>query len=152
MIGASFRKNNLSCAQEHLTDGLKIDMKLRIANKSVRFRILRSEVTKLIETGHIEETIFLGPGSDSAFSYTLETRSGLSNPQLKYEGCKVTVCIPIEEARIWAKSDQVGIYETLKLGVNGVVDLIVEKDFACLDRSDADNQDTFVNPQLAAAC
>jgi hypothetical protein len=28
----------------------------------------------------------------------------------------------------------------------------IEKDFACLDLSDAENHDTFPNPQIEAAC
>ena len=38
------------------------------------------------------------------------------------------------------------------LGSNEGPDIIVEKDFACLDLSDADNHDTFPNPQLGAVC
>ena len=33
-------------------------MKLRIKGNSLRLRVSRSEVTRLIDTGHIEETIF----------------------------------------------------------------------------------------------
>lgn len=32
------------------------------------------------------------------------------------------------------------------------LELILEKDFACLDRSDADNHDTFPNPFIGASC
>jgi hypothetical protein len=32
------------------------------------------------------------------------------------------------------------------------LNVIVEKDFACLDLSDAENEDTFQNPELGAAC
>lgn len=32
------------------------------------------------------------------------------------------------------------------------LELILEKDFACLDRSDADNHDTFPNPLIGASC
>ena len=35
---------------------------------------------------------------------------------------------------------------------NRSLDLIVEKDFACLDLSDADNEDTFPNPNSGAIC
>lgn len=51
----------------------------------------------------------------------------------------------------WAQSDQVGIYVTLDLGLHGNLDLVVEKDFACMDLSDADNLDTFPNPKIAGS-
>jgi hypothetical protein len=35
---------------------------------------------------------------------------------------------------------------------NRSLDLIVEKDFACLDLSDADNEDTFPNPLVGTTC
>jgi len=35
---------------------------------------------------------------------------------------------------------------TVDVGPRGTLDLIVEKDFACLDGSDADNLETFANP------
>jgi hypothetical protein len=33
-----------------------------------------------------------------------------------------------------------------------LLSLAIEKDFACLDHNDAENEDTFPNPNLAAAC
>jgi hypothetical protein len=48
--------------------------------------------------------------------------------------------------------NQVGIYATVDRGENGTLNLVVEKDFACLDLSDADNLDTFPNPELGAVC
>ena len=46
----------------------------------------------------------------------------------------------------------VGIAEEISLGPLGSLFLLVEKDFACLDRSDEDNQDTFANPHAGATC
>jgi hypothetical protein len=43
-------------------------------------------------------------------------------------------------------TDQVGIAEDISLGSLGSLALLIEKDFACLDRSEEDNQDTFPNP------
>jgi hypothetical protein len=47
---------------------------------------------------------------------------------------------------------QIGIYSAVNLGGREMLDVIVEKDFACLDLSDADNHDTFPNPQIGAVC
>ena len=47
---------------------------------------------------------------------------------------------------------EVGVYTTLDMGSAGSLEVAVEKDFACLDRSDEDNCDTFANPHLGATC
>jgi hypothetical protein len=47
---------------------------------------------------------------------------------------------------------EVGIYATVNLGHTGSLDVMIEKDFACLDRSDAENVDTFTNPNAATVC
>jgi hypothetical protein len=44
------------------------------------------------------------------------------------------------------QDSQVGVYTTVDIPPEGLLDLIVEKDFACLDQSDEDNTDTFPNP------
>ena len=49
-------------------------------------------------------------------------------------------------------TDQVGIAEDISLGELGALTLLIEKDFACLDRSDEDNKDTFANPNVSAQC
>jgi hypothetical protein len=127
-------------------------MKLRIGGNSIRLRILRSEVAKLIEGGRIAETIYLGSSDESAVTYALETESESNAVRLRYESSEIAIVLPKAEARSWAETERVGIYATVDVGAHGTVNLIVEKDFACLDLSDAENQDTFPNPQLGAAC
>jgi hypothetical protein len=38
------------------------------------------------------------------------------------------------------------------MGPAGSLEIVVENDFACLDRSDEDNSDAFANPHAGAAC
>ena len=64
----------------------------------------------------------------------------------------MTVLIPADQANAWGVTDQVGIAEDISLGNLGSLALLIEKDFACLDRSDEDNQDTFPNPNAGAKC
>jgi hypothetical protein len=45
----------------------------------------------------------------------------------------------------------VGVYGRLYVW-NGELMLLVEKDFACLDGTNADNDDTFSNPNIGIAC
>lgn len=127
-------------------------MKLRIGGNSIRLRILRSEVARLIEGGRIAETVYLGAGDESSLTYALESESESSAVRLRYESSEIAIVLPKDEARSWAETERVGIYATVDVGAHGTLNLIVEKDFACLDLSDAENQDTFPNPQLGAAC
>jgi hypothetical protein len=60
--------------------------------------------------------------------------------------------VPDTKIKTWACSEEVGVYAEMTLGDDRVLSVTIEKDFACLDRSDADNEDTFPNPILAAAC
>jgi len=53
---------------------------------------------------------------------------------------------------MWADSDNIGVYADVSLDDEQVLSVAIEKDFACLDRSDAENEDTFPNPNLAAVC
>jgi hypothetical protein len=64
----------------------------------------------------------------------------------------VAVLIPADQANTWIVTDQIGIAAEIKLGERGSLALLIEKDFACLDRSDEENEDTFVNPNSGATC
>jgi hypothetical protein len=121
-------------------------MKLRIKGNSLRLRLTRSEVVKLLDIGHIEETIHFGPDEQSRLTYCLQVEPDLTSATLRYQRPEVVVVLPTKEATTWAQDNQVGMYATVDVGPRGTLDLIVEKDFACLDGSDADNLDTFPNP------
>jgi hypothetical protein len=62
------------------------------------------------------------------------------------------VIVPKSNVLAWGTSDQVGIYHTIDLGLRGSLEVVLEKDFACLDLSDAENEDTFPNPSAGAIC
>ncbi len=125
-------------------------MKLRLKSDTVRFRTTRSEVGTLISTGRLEEKIEFAEGSGS-FTYAIVLESSASAVGIQHASSTITLVVPAAEARSWAQSDAVGIYATVE-GRVGPLDLILEKDFACLDRSDANNHDTFPNPSAEAVC
>ena len=47
---------------------------------------------------------------------------------------------------------EVGVYAALEMGQAGSLEVVVEKDFACVDRSDNENSDAFPNPHAGATC
>jgi len=125
-------------------------MKLRIKSNTVRFRTTRSEVATLISTGRLEEKIEFVEGGGE-FTYAIVLKSDADVVGIQHASSTITLVVPAAEARSWAESDAVGIYTTVE-GRVGALDLILEKDFACLDRSDEDNRDTFPHPLTDAIC
>jgi hypothetical protein len=127
-------------------------MKLRIKGDSLRLRVSRSEVEKLLAGDCLEETIHFTPERVAKFTYALQQETSLSRPTVQYSRNKVTILIPAEQANAWGTTDQVGIAEEISLGNLGSLALLIEKDFACLDRNEGDNEDAFPNPNAGTEC
>jgi hypothetical protein len=127
-------------------------MKLRIKGNSLRLRISRSEVVRLLAGDCLEETIRFAAELSAKFTYALQLEPSLSMPTVQYTESRVAILIPADQANVWGVTDQVGIAEDISLGALGSLALLIEKDFACLDRSDEDNQDTFANPNAGIKC
>jgi hypothetical protein len=100
----------------------------------------------------VAETLQSASDAAARFTYALERDPSVATPTVRYAAAEVTVLIPADQALTWCLPDQVGIVENISLGSQGSLDLIVGTDFACLDRSDEDSQDTFSNPTAGAAC
>jgi hypothetical protein len=127
-------------------------MKLRIKGDSLRLRVSRSEVAKLLVGDCVEETIHFGQQEDAKLTYALQQDPSVNRPTVRYTQNRVAVLVPSDQANMWCVTDQVGIAEDIHLGNLGSLALLLEKDFACVDRSDEDNHDTFPNPIIGAAC
>jgi hypothetical protein len=127
-------------------------MKLRIKGDSLRLRVSRSEVARLLEGDGLEETIHFAPETAARFTYALQPEPSVSRPIVRYADNRVTILIPADQANAWGAGDQVAIAEDIGLGSIGFLALLIEKDFACLDRSEDDNQDTFPNPNAGTKC
>lgn len=127
-------------------------MKVRMKSNSLRLRVSRSEVEELLITGRIEETIWLGLEPSSQLTFVLEHNEAVSAMALRSALPEIAIVVPTQEAWKWRNTDQVGIYATAVHGLRGPLQLLVEKDFACLDRSDEENSDTFPHPMAGAHC
>jgi hypothetical protein len=120
-------------------------MKLRIKENSMRLRISPSDLKRLLTTGRIEEVIYFGPEPDAKLTYAVEQAASNGEITVRYRPQEVTVVLPTENIRKWAQGDEVGIYGAFNAG-RKQLDWAIEKDFACLDREEG-NEDTFANPQ-----
>jgi len=127
-------------------------MKLRIKGNSLRVRVSRSEVARLLAGDALEDTVHFTPEGRAKFTYALQQDRRLGRPAVQYDESRVAILIPADQANMWGTTDQVGIAEDISLGDLGSLALLIEKDFACLDRSDEDNQDTFPNPNAGTTC
>ena len=127
-------------------------MKLRIKGNSLRLRVSRSELARFQAEGRIEETIHFTAALEATLTYALESATGASPVTVRYEPGEVTVILSKDRARVWGAQSEIGVYTTLDMGPAGSLEVVVEKDFACLDRSDEDNSDTFANPLAGATC
>jgi hypothetical protein len=119
---------------------------------SLRFRIARSEVARLLAGECLEETVYFAPQANARFTYGLQLAASISAPAVQYTESRVVVLIPVDQANTWGTTDQVGIAANIGLGGFGSLALLIEKDFACLDRSGEENQDTFPNPNANTTC
>jgi hypothetical protein len=121
-------------------------MKLRFQPNSIRLRLKQGEVTHLIQTGRLEEKIIFACGPEQAFTYILEAVEGAAAPHAELSNDTVHVRISVHDARHWAESDSVGIEEHQPLSPDHCLHILIEKDFACLDRTGDENADTFPHP------
>jgi hypothetical protein len=123
-------------------------MKLRIHRNSVRFRLGRSEVQRLLETGRVQEHVSLGPEPAHRLWYTLELSETEPEVCAAFDCTNLRVTLPTRITRRWADSDDVGIEAAQDVGggISGEqLQVLVEKDFACLDHPEG-NADAFPNP------
>lgn len=116
-------------------------MKIRIKGNSVRLRLTKSEVDQIASTGKvIEETQFI----DNQLFYSI-TKADHSS--ISFRDGNIEVQIEDAQANEWSSSNEVGIQFT-----SGAVQVLIEKDFACLiTRDGEDDADTFPNPLAAHA-
>jgi hypothetical protein len=117
-------------------------MKMRIKGNSLRLRVSRSEAARLIQTGRLEEAIGFSPEDSAKLTYALELSAAAMEMNSRFRPQEITVTLPTLEARQWFKSDQVGLFSEAEVG-NETSVLAVEKDFACLDDSEADSEDAY---------
>jgi hypothetical protein len=128
-------------------------VKMRIQRNSLRLRVSKSELARFAETGLLHETIFFGPGQGADLTYILAREGNGDVLEVEASAGQVKVCVPVELANKWAASEQVGIAGDVDLGARGQLSILIEKDFACMDRTTEENADTFPNPLAEAhAC
>jgi hypothetical protein len=76
-------------------------MKLRIKGNSLRFRVSRSEVARLLAADPLVETIQFAPEAGARFTYALQREPSVTIPTVRYTQNKVAVLLPADQADAW---------------------------------------------------
>jgi hypothetical protein len=128
-------------------------MKLRISGNSIRLRLGRSEVARMVTKGVVEEsTTFDIPGRQRLV-YVLRSAPDSSAVTATFVDGQLVVRVPAELVCAWGTTDQVGIDAVQAASDGGVLKILIEKDFECIDAPVGESQaDAFRRPDLGAAC
>lgn len=100
----------------------------------------------------MEEKIIMGGAADDTFHYVLEALPGISVPRACLQARCVLVQVPVEAVERWASGLDVGIEAKLPAGDQRELQILIEKDFACLNGKEEENIDTFPNPLEGTKC
>lgn len=120
-------------------------MKLRVRDNSIRLRLTQSEVELARTDGLVRGRVPLAGGNN--FDYVLESSPATVKPEAHISNNVLTVRIPEPEIQSWSGSEAVSIAATQNLGDGGELEILVEKDFACLTpREGEDESDMYPHP------
>ena len=121
-------------------------MKIRIRGNKVRYRLTRSEVARLADIGFLEEKTDFG---NAFLTYAIRKDDKVAELEATFEHNTITLIVPSSFANAWPLNDTIGIENSRQLSGTGSLNLLLEKDFVCLDHSDEDQTDNYANPNKA---
>ncbi|MFM6924626.1 MAG: DUF7009 family protein [Ferruginibacter sp.] len=117
-------------------------MKLRIKGNSLRIRLTKTEVSKLADTGYLEEHSLF---PNNRFTYALQ-RTDEEVLTAGFEADKITMFVPASFTKDWPVNDIIGLDTKMPLPGDASLYLLIEKDFVCLDHTTEDQSDNYENP------
>lgn len=125
-------------------------MKIRIRDNSVRLRLERSEVDLIREKGVVASRTGFPGGRE--FSYSVESSPASVHPAAFFSDNRITVRLPETIVLAWATTEQVSIAGEQTLDDGEKLQILVEKDFACLaPREGEDESDMYEHPDKGEA-
>ena len=125
-------------------------MKLRLQTNSLRLRLKRGEVARLVADGCVEEVITFAPGQ--TLHYRIQTSRVAPGLAAIFAAGEIDVAVPEKMAEQWAAGNEVGMEASQAVDEDSTLQILIEKDFACLTGTDAQNVDTFPNPLAGTSC
>ena len=120
-------------------------MKLRIKGNTIRLRLTKTEVEQFGREGLVSELVQFGPKPAQQFRYEILAHPGIEQLSANYENHAIQVMVPKSLAEKWVHNEEVGFEHELK-HEGGSLHLLVEKDFQCLNRDNAEEPDNYEHP------
>ena len=121
-------------------------MKLRIRDNSIRLRLTRGEVESISTDGLISASVPFSGGV--TFDYVLESSPACVKPVAMFSNNVLSVRLPEKDVIEWAGTEAVSISAEQLLDEGGQLNILVEKDFACLaPREGEDESDMYSHPE-----
>jgi len=127
-------------------------MKIRCEENSIRLRLRKSEIAKLTTDQRIVESIAFPNGQSLTYGLSISDVIEQVNPM--YYDNHIEIQLPKSVTALWINSDTVSIDCTIELPDDRNLEILIEKDFPCLDRPTEDKSDTFFElvPDKPANC
>lgn len=120
-------------------------MKLRVRDNSIRLRLTQTEVELVRTDGLVRGRVPLAGNSN--FDYVLESSPATVKPEAHISNNVLTVRVPEAEIQSWCESEEVSISAAQLLDGGDELNILVEKDFACLaPREGEDESDMYPHP------
>jgi len=125
-------------------------MKLRTRANTLRLRLTQTEVARIAEGHSVEERLYVGPTEADVLGTELRPTPSLESIGAKFEGRTLVVELPQSIASTWARGDEVGLRAEVPAPGGRTLGILIEKDFACLTRRAAEeDEDAFPNPNTS---
>ena len=121
-------------------------MKIRIRGNSVRFRLTKDEVEHLCRERSIEERTNF-PNSD--FIYEVKV-AAIEHLDIHFANNKISLQISETLLENWDTNNRVGFSHSLATTNGKTIDLLLEKDFTCLEDRGEDESNNYPNPKSLA--
>ncbi|NNE66992.1 MAG: hypothetical protein HKN33_10550 [Pyrinomonadaceae bacterium] len=128
-------------------------MKIRISGNSLRLRLSVSEVEEFERNGRVNDSVQFGLGTTPTLTYSLRRSEAIGNVNAEFYDNQILISIPAAEADEWARTDTIGITATQGLNGSGILRILIEKDFVCLNkRPHVDETDLYPHPNAQGVC
>ena len=120
-------------------------MKVRILANSLRFRLKQPEVSHFQRYGKVTEALEFGPDPAGQLRFVLEISAG-AHLTVGFQSNTTTIGVPRALAEEWVRTELVGFDRKIDTGQGRIIEVLVEKDFRCLDGRAEENEGTYPNP------
>lgn len=112
-------------------------MKIRIKGNKLRYRLTKTDISGLADNGYLQEQTDF-PGQSLIYSLKSTASEVLS---AEFVNNTITVYIPEWMANELTNTEKIGFQ-----AMSGPLQLLIEKDFTCLDNVEEDQSDNYPNP------